>query len=128
MGKKPKPTIVAASLPVVIDTGRRQSPKDFWPKFWATLGAVPFSEELAAAWYCAADDNTPGRVKGILFAALGYFVLPTDVLPDFIIAVGFTDDATVLAMATAIVAAHIKPEHQQSAKQLLRRSIQETSQ
>jgi uncharacterized membrane protein YkvA (DUF1232 family) len=120
MAENTKPAIVAAGLPVVVDTGRRKPPKNFWPKFWSTLGAIPFSEELAAAWYCATDERTPGRVKGVLFAALAYFVLPTDILPDFIVAIGFTDDATVLATAMGIVAAHIKPVHRKAACTLLR--------
>jgi len=120
MREKPKPVIVAGSLPMVVDTGRRKPPRNFWPKFWSTLGAIPFSEELASAWYCAIDEKTPGRVKGVLFAAIGYFVLPTDILPDFIAGIGFTDDATVLATAMGIVAAHIKPVHRNDARKLLR--------
>ncbi|VAV89706.1 COGs COG3339 [hydrothermal vent metagenome] len=120
MSENTKSANAVPGLPVVIDTGRRQAPRNFWPKFWATLGQVPFSEELAAAWYCASDAKTPGRVKGVLFAALAYFVLPTDILPDFIVAIGFTDDATVLATAMGIVAAHIKPKHRQDARSLLR--------
>lgn len=38
-----------------------------------------------------------------LVAALAYFVLPADVIPDILPAVGFTDDAAVLAMAVAAV-------------------------
>lgn len=110
-----------ANLPIPVDTGRRRTPKAFWPKFWATLGKVPFSEDLAAAWYCATDAQTPGRVKGVLFAALAYFVLPTDIIPDFIVTLGFTDDATVLATAMGIVAAHIKDRHRHQARTLLHR-------
>ena len=32
-------------------------------------------------------------------AALAYFVLPFDVVPDFLAGFGFTDDAAVLALA-----------------------------
>ncbi len=119
MNENSKPTTAAQSMPVVVDTGRRRPPRKFWPKFWETLGKIPFSEELAAAWYCAMDDTTPGRVKGILFAALAYFVLPTDLLPDFIAVIGFSDDATVLATAMGIVAAHVKPGHRRAAAKLL---------
>ncbi len=108
-------------LPLVLETRRQKMPRGFWPKFWATLGKIPFSEELASAWYCAADRQTPGRVRGVLFAALAYFVLPTDMIPDFIAGLGFTDDATVLATAIGIVGAHIKPHHMRAAQQLLRR-------
>ena len=120
MAKNTKPTLVTQALPVVVDTGRRRTLKGFWPKFWSSLGQVPFSKDLAAAWYCANDDKTPGRVKGVLFAALAYFVVPIDLLPDFIAGIGFTDDATVLATTMAVVAAHIKPAHRRDARILLR--------
>ena len=76
-----------------------------------SLRSVPFAEDAVAAYYCAIDPMTPMRVKGILFAALGYFVLPIDTLPDFILGVGFTDDLTVLVTALALIRTHMKPEH-----------------
>ena len=48
-------------------------------KFWRTAKKaarqIPFMEDVVAAYYCAMDKNTPLRAKGILVAALGYFVL-----------------------------------------------------
>jgi uncharacterized membrane protein YkvA (DUF1232 family) len=114
---------IIINLPLVLESPKRRAPRRFWPKFWATLGKVPFSEELGAAYYCAVDAQTPARVKGILFAALAYFVLPTDVIPDFIAALGFTDDATVLATAMGMVSVHIKPRHHDAARSLLRRPV-----
>ena len=67
-------------------------------------GQIPFAEDLAAAYFCAVDPATPSRVKGILFAALAYFVMPVDFIPDFITGLGFTDDAAVFAMAGEPVA------------------------
>ena len=58
-------------------------------------------------------------MKGVLFAALAYFVLPTDLLPDFIAGFGFTDDATVLATALGIVGAQITEPHRRAARRLL---------
>ncbi len=114
---------IASGLPLALDTPQRRVPRRFWPKFWATLGKVPFSEELGAAYYCASDSQTPTRVKGILFAALAYFVVPTDMIPDFIAALGFSDDATVLATAMGMVGAHVKPRHSDAARILLRRQV-----
>jgi uncharacterized membrane protein YkvA (DUF1232 family) len=113
----------AINLPMALQTPKRRAPRRFWPKFWATMGKVPFSEELGSAYYCATDAQTPTRVKGVLFAALAYFVLPTDVIPDFIAVLGFTDDATVLATAMGMVSVHIKPHHSEAARALLRRPV-----
>ena len=93
-------------------------------KFWATARRaarqVPFMEDVVAAYYCAFDLNTPHRVRGILLAALAYFVLPADLVPDILAGIGFSDDASVLMAALTVVAAHIKPEHRQKAQDALK--------
>ena len=61
----------------------------FWNKVRRTLGHVPFVEEAVAAYYCAMDPQTPLQVKAILIGALAYFVVPTDMIPDFIAWFGF---------------------------------------
>lgn len=48
--------------------------------------------------------------------ALGYFILPTDFVPDFIPAMGFTDDLAALAIAFKAVQSNISKEHRKSAK------------
>lgn len=82
---------------------------------------IPFAEDLLAAWFCARDPATPRRVRMTLLAALGYFVLPVDALPDIMPILGFTDDAAVIAAALAAVAGSITPEHREKAKQTLAR-------
>ncbi|SFJ90480.1 Uncharacterized membrane protein YkvA, DUF1232 family [Bosea sp. OK403] len=80
---------------------------------------VPFAEDLLAAWICTRDPATPRRVRLTLLAALGYFVLPLDAIPDFLPVIGFTDDAAVIAAALAAVAGSITPEHREKAKRTL---------
>ena len=82
--------------------------------------AIPFMEDVVAAYYCALDNRTPTRVRGILFAALAYFVMPFDLIPDFVFALGFTDDLAVLTAAVAAIRGHIRPEHHEAARQALR--------
>jgi uncharacterized membrane protein YkvA (DUF1232 family) len=84
-------------------------------------GSVPFAEDLAAAWYCAVDPKTPVRVRATLMAAAAYFVLPTDMVPDFLVGFGFTDDAAVLATAIGVVVAHIHERHRNRARKTLLR-------
>ena len=92
-------------------------------KFWRTAKKaarqVPFMDEVVAAYYCALDRNTPLRAKGILFAALGYFILPADTIPDIVLGLGFTDDVAVLTAAITAVRAHMTPAHRQAAKEAL---------
>ncbi|MEI5668787.1 YkvA family protein [Bosea sp. CCNWLW174] len=80
---------------------------------------IPFAEDLLAAWVCTRDPSTPRRVKLTLLAALGYFVLPLDAIPDVMPLLGFTDDAAVIAAALAAVAGSITQQHRDKAKEML---------
>ena len=80
---------------------------------------IPFAEDLLAAWICTRDPATPRRVRLTLLAALGYFVLPVDAIPDILPFLGFTDDAAVIAAALAAVAGSITPEHRAKARQAM---------
>jgi uncharacterized membrane protein YkvA (DUF1232 family) len=106
-------------LPAVITRNERTVERDFWKKLLKVAGQIPFAEEAAAAYFCAIDPATPRRVKGMLFAALAYFVAPIDVIPDFIAGLGYTDDAAVLAAVIALVARHMKPSHHARARAAL---------
>ncbi|MCW5752200.1 MAG: DUF1232 domain-containing protein [Alphaproteobacteria bacterium] len=97
----------------------RRVREGFWPKFRATLGRIPFSEDLLAAWYCANDRATPLFARATLFGALAYFVLPADVIPDIIVGLGYTDDLAVLLAAMKAIGAHIRPEHRERARRTL---------
>lgn len=98
--------------------------RGFWSKLRATAVALPFAEDLVTAYYCAFDRDTPLQVKAALMGALAYFVLPFDFLPDMMPALGFTDDAAILATAIRMVAAHIQPEHRVAAKAAIARVTQ----
>jgi uncharacterized membrane protein YkvA (DUF1232 family) len=91
----------------------------FWPKLGRAFAHVPFAGHLAAAYYCAFDPQTPLKAKGVLLAALAYFILPFDVIPDFILGLGFTDDMAVLYGAFNVIRRHLKPEHHERAREAL---------
>ncbi len=100
--------------------------RDFWPKLKRSLGHLPYAEEILAAYYCAFDAATPLKVKGTLLAALAYFILPFDVIPDFILGLGFTDDMAVIYTAISMVRSHITQEHRDKARETLERMKAET--
>jgi uncharacterized membrane protein YkvA (DUF1232 family) len=93
--------------------------RGFWRKLRRVAAYIPFAEDAITAYYCALDQQTPVRVRAALLAALAYFVLPTDVIPDFLPGLGYTDDAAVLAAALQLVASHILPEHRTAARRAL---------
>lgn len=77
---------------------------------------LPFAEDALAAYHCVRDPATPARVRFILVAALAYFVMPIDVVPDYIPFLGFTDDAAVLSTAIAAVRNAMTSEHRAKAR------------
>jgi uncharacterized membrane protein YkvA (DUF1232 family) len=91
----------------------------FWPTLKKAARHIPFSHDLVAAYYCAIDPDVPFRVRATLMGALFYFVTPIDVIPDFLVGLGFSDDATVLMGAITMVAAHITTRHREKAKAAL---------
>jgi uncharacterized membrane protein YkvA (DUF1232 family) len=97
--------------------------RDFWAKLKAVGRHVPFSEDLLAAYYCALDPATPTRVRAMLLAALAYFILPFDFLPDMLPVIGFADDAALLATTIALVASHITPAHRAAAARALDKEL-----
>jgi uncharacterized membrane protein YkvA (DUF1232 family) len=104
------------------DRNRRREERvrgQFWRTVKRAARQVPFLEEVVAAYYCALDTRTPMRVRGVLLAALAYFVLPTDFIPDFILGFGFTDDVAVLTAAITALRSHITPAHRAAAHEAL---------
>jgi uncharacterized membrane protein YkvA (DUF1232 family) len=110
-----------AVLPEVMSRNEDTVRAGFWPKLKRVLSQVPFAEDAVAAWFCAFDPQTPPKARGVLLAALAYFVLPFDVIPDMVPVLGFTDDLTVLMIAVGLVSAHMRPEHWRQAKEALER-------
>jgi uncharacterized membrane protein YkvA (DUF1232 family) len=98
---------------------KAQVEQGFWRKFKKVAGKIPFSEDLLAAYYCASDPASPFQVKVVLLTALAYFVIPTDLVPDIVAGLGFTDDAAVLMIALRTVAGHVTDSHKQRARTLL---------
>ena len=97
------------------------SPERFFGKLRRVVTQIPFTEDLVAAYYCALDRDTPPYVRAVLAGAVAYFVLPTDMVPDFLAGIGFADDASILAAAIAAVGRHLEPRHRQQARTALDR-------
>ena len=101
------------------EAGRDNVRRGFWQTVRRAARSVPFIDEVVAAYFCAMDPQTPVRVRMTLLGALGYFVLPTDAIPDFLLLFGFTDDVAILTAAIATVRGHITPAHRKAAKDAL---------
>lgn len=108
-------------LPATVAANRRRVARDFWGKLRRGLSRIPFADDALAVYFCAMDPATPTRVRAILLAALAYFILPTDLIPDFFAGIGFGDDAAVLATAIGMVAPYITDIHRERARAALAR-------
>lgn len=76
--------------------------------------------------YLMKSDDVSLKTKLILSAALGYFILPFDFIPDFAPLLGFTDDLGILLLIVRQMAVHITPEIRKNAREHLRKWFGET--
>ena len=95
--------------------------KSFWAKMASLLKKA--SRELIMAalilYYTAQRPETPVWAKSVIYATLGYLILPIDMVPDFLPG-GLADDFGMLATALSTVALHITPETKSEAEATLR--------
>ncbi len=68
-------------------------------------------------YYLLRSSSTPVKDKTIIIGALGYLILPVDLVPDFIPALGFTDDLTALMITLRTLGKDITPEIRRQAKE-----------
>ena len=115
------PIKVNRALVLVPDDARNEQVvnRGFWRKVRKFAGRVPFMEEAVSAYYCAIDPATPKRVRMIILAALAYFVMPVDLIPDFIAGFGFSDDASVLMAVIGTIRSYITDTHTERARKAL---------
>lgn len=90
--------------------------KRFWRKLKSTITYLPFAETFLAAFYAAVDPKTPASAKAVLLGALGYFVVPLDIVPDLLGAFGYGDDIAVILAAIKAVESSITEAHREKAR------------
>jgi uncharacterized membrane protein YkvA (DUF1232 family) len=104
------------------DYNKHFNPDDFWKKVTET--AQDAGRDLIEAgltlYHCADDPKTPVWAKGVIGAALGYFIFPLDAIPDLAPFVGYADDIGAIAAATAALGASITKAHIAAAKKTAR--------
>lgn len=71
-------------------------------------------------YFVLQKEEVPKKSKAIIIGALGYFILPIDLIPDAIPGVGYSDDIAVLLGALWQVAIYIDADVKNKAKEKLR--------
>ena len=97
---------------------KKYSEKSFWNKVIKVAKKAGKEAIITALtlYYCMMDPDTPVWAKTTIAGALGYFILPFDMIPDALIPVGYTDDIGVFATAMLTVSSYIKEEHKEKAQ------------
>lgn len=70
-------------------------------------------------YYVLLDEDTSLKDKAVIIGALGYFILPIDLVPDFIPIAGYADDIAALTACLHTVKANITPAVRKKAVQKL---------
>ncbi|MEE9187099.1 MAG: YkvA family protein [Bacteroidota bacterium] len=70
---------------------------------------IPFLEDAVALYRYMTDSHVAWYNKGLVIAALAYFIAPLDAIPDFAPFVGFLDDLGVIALVVRHLGRQLKP-------------------
>ena len=71
-------------------------------------------------FYVAKNPNVPMNVRAGIIAALGYFISPIDLVPDFTPFVGYTDDIGAIGAAFVMAQMYITDDIKKQAKDTIR--------
>lgn len=93
--------------------GKYYSNNHFWKKVERIAKKVGATVLLPVftLYYMLQDDKVSLQHKAYIVGALGYFILPIDLIPDGILPViGFTDDIAIMTLVLKLVKDSITPE------------------
>jgi len=93
----------------------------FWEKLKKTAqkAGVSLVYAVLLLYYTLQKPEVPVKAKTLMIGALGYFILPIDLIPDTLIGVGYTDDLGAITFALLQVAMYIDDDVKGKAKDRL---------
>lgn len=102
--------------------GSNYSESKLWDKIKqvARKAGIKVVYAVLLLYYVATDKNVSKADKAKIYGALGYFILPIDLIPDMTPGVGYTDDMAALLWALHAVWSNVTPEIERKAKACLR--------
>ena len=97
------------------------SEKRFWTKIgkYAKKLGIKGVYTALLLFYTLIKPTTPAWARTVIVGALGYFILPLDLIPDFIVGAGYTDDFGALLSALITVSMYIDEDSKAKARERL---------
>ena len=94
------------------------SENSFWDKIkkFARKAGIQLIYIALTLFYTLESGNLSFKDKAIVYGALGYFILPVDLIPDWIPVIGLTDDFGALMYAYERIKENITDETREKAK------------
>ncbi len=101
--------------------GDRYSDKGLWRKLprVARRAGEKGVYAILLLYYTLQSPTLSIADKGKIYGALGYFILPTDFVPDILPLIGFSDDVAALMFVLHTIISNITPEVKARAKEKL---------
>jgi uncharacterized membrane protein YkvA (DUF1232 family) len=98
------------------------SEQKFWTKVqnFSKKAGTSVVYAVLLLYYTLQKPDVPLKVKAIIGGALGYFILPIDIITDLAPGVGYTDDLSVVIFALIQVALYVDDGIKMQAKNKLR--------
>lgn len=120
---KEAPATQPATLEQVRRYARHFDDARLWDKIrkYAKRAGYEVLEKALWLYYAAQKPETPAWARATAYGALGYFILPTDAIPDILLGAGYTDDLGALTLAVATLISFIDDDvRRKTARQLQR--------
>ncbi|MBQ7594379.1 MAG: DUF1232 domain-containing protein [Synergistaceae bacterium] len=106
-----------------IDPKYREDYSDsgFWEKVKSVLksAGLELIYKAIQLYYVMKKPDCPLSVKMSIIAALGYFISPLDIIPDFIPFVGFSDDLLAVGAALMMAESYVDEEVKRQARETI---------
>ncbi|MBN2638088.1 MAG: DUF1232 domain-containing protein [Bacteroidales bacterium] len=108
---------------------KHYNPDRFWKKIEKTASKLgkQVLYEILSLYFLLTSGKTPLKIRITIMTALGYFILPTDMISDFIPFLGFSDDIAFLSYAFTNAQKYLTPDIKEKASGLLRKWFPENT-
>jgi uncharacterized membrane protein YkvA (DUF1232 family) len=100
------------------DYAKHYSESDLFQKIRKVSGSLGNNllYYILVLYFLIADKTIPMKIRLAFVAALGYFILPTDLVADFLPVIGYSDDMALLTFVFSNAANYISPEIKEKAE------------